>query len=65
MCVPVGLSKPPMAMPIQSRSIGSQKSEAPQVPQKPRRTFSDERYQVTLSAPWMVTAERGTSVDTK
>ena len=54
-----------MAMPIQSRSIGSQKSEAPQVLQKPRRTFSEERYQVTLSTPWTVTAERGTSVETK
>ena len=54
-----------MATPIQSCfawSIGSKKSEEPHVEQKPRRTFSEERNQVTLSAPWIVKAERGTSV---
>src|SRR5262245_1484407 len=52
-------------MPIQSFSIGSQNNEEPQVEQNPRRTFSDERNQPRRSAPWMVTAARGTSVDTK
>src|SRR5581483_1984532 len=61
----VGLSKAPMARPIQSLWIGSQKSEEPQVAQKPRRTFSDDWNQVTWSAPWMETAARGTSVETK
>jgi hypothetical protein len=37
----------------------------PHLEQKPRRTLSDEKYQVTLSPPWIVTAERGKSVDTK
>jgi hypothetical protein len=43
--------------------MGSQNSAEPQVEQNPRRTFSDDWYQVTLSAPWMVTAERGMSVE--
>src|SRR5271156_5838616 len=54
-----------MAMPIQSLWIGSQNREEPQAEQKPRRTFSLERNHVTLSPPWTVTAERGTSVDAK
>jgi hypothetical protein len=33
--------------------------------QKPLRAFSDDWNQVTFSAPWIVTAARGTSVDTK
>src|SRR5581483_5894886 len=52
----VDLSKAPMARPIQSLWIGSQKSEEPQVAQKPRRTFSDDWNQVTWSAPWRETA---------
>ena len=40
-CVPVGLSNAPMATPVQSFWIGSQKGDAPQVLQKPR-TFSEE-----------------------
>jgi hypothetical protein len=35
------------------------------VEQNPRRTFSDERYQVIASPPWTVTAARGTPVDAK
>lgn len=42
---------------------GSQNSEEPQVEQNPRRTFSEERYQVRYSPPSIVNAERGTSVD--
>ncbi len=34
----------------------------PQVRQKPRRTFSDERYQVMFSVPSSVTRSRGMSV---
>lgn len=40
-----------MATPIQSFLIGSQKSDEPHVEQKPRLAFSEERYQVRLSAP--------------
>ena len=54
-----------MAMPMKSRKTGSQNSDEPQTEQKPRRTFSDERYQEILSSPRMVTAVRGMSVETK
>src|SRR5262249_35187005 len=57
--VPVGVSNAPMARPIQSFSTGSQNSDEPHVAQKPRRTFSDERYHVTFSPPCTVTAARG------
>ena len=52
-------------MPIQSClfwSIGSKNSDAPHLVQKPRLTFSEEWYQVIFSEPWIVSAERGTSV---
>ena len=52
-----------MAIAIQSFSIGSQNSEAPQVEQNPRCIFSEERNQATLNSPSILTALRGTSVD--
>ena len=61
--MPVGLSNAPMAIAIQSFSIGSQNSEAPQVEQNPRCTFSEERNQATLNSPSILTALRGTSVE--
>jgi hypothetical protein len=61
--VPVGASNAPIATPIVSLWIGSQKSVAPQVEQKPRCTFSDERYHATLNSPSTLSAVRGTSVD--
>ena len=61
--MPVGCSKAPIAIAMVSRPIGSQNRKDPQVEQKPRRTFSDERYQVTASPPWTVTAARGRSVE--
>jgi len=61
--VSVGRSNAPMATAIVSFLIGSQKREEPHVEQKPRCTFSEERNQVRLSAPWIVKAARETSVD--
>ena len=52
-----------MATAIQSLSIGSQNSEAPQVEQNPRCTLSEERNQATLNSPSILSAVRGTSVD--
>lgn len=65
MWVSLAPSMAPSAMPIQSRCSGSQNSEAPQRLQKPRRTFSEEWYQVTWSPPCTVTAAFGTSLETK
>src|SRR5688572_26728566 len=65
MWVPVGASKAPMAIEIESCSIGSQNSEAPQVEQNPRWTLSEERNQATLNSPSILSALRGTSVDTQ
>jgi hypothetical protein len=59
------VSKAPMAMPVQSRPMGSQNSDEPQVAQKPRRTRSSSWYHLRCSSPRIVTAARGTSVDTK
>jgi len=52
-------------MPVQSRPIGSQKSEEPHREQNPRRTLFDDWNQVIFWSPSIVTDERGTSVDTK
>src|SRR4051794_40606823 len=52
-------------MPIQSRATGSQNNDDPQIEQNPRRAFSDDWNQLTLSSPRMVTADFGTSVDAK
>ena len=60
-----GGSNAPIAIPIQSFWIGSQNREEPHLEQNPRRTFSEERNQVTLSPPRTVKAARGTSVDAK
>ncbi len=38
---PVGVSKAPSEIDVQSRSSGSQNSHDPQVSQEPRRTFAD------------------------
>ncbi len=46
-------------------SIGSQKSEEPQILQNPRCTFSEERNQVRFSAPTILKDERATSVETQ
>jgi hypothetical protein len=54
-----------MAMAIQSRWRGSQKSEAPQTEQKPRLTVPDDWYQRTFSPPFTLTRSRGTSVEAK
>ncbi len=54
-----------MAIPIQSRAIGSQNRDDPQIEQKPRRAFAEDWYQVTLSSPWIVTLARDTSVEAK
>src|SRR5688572_9922749 len=61
--VSVGLSKAPIATAIRSLATGSQKRKDPQTAQNPRRTFSDERNQVSCSAPWTVSAVRGMSVE--
>ena len=61
-CVSVGVSKAPMATPIQSWWSGSQKSDEPQVEQKPRRAFSPAN-QWTLSEPVIVKQLLGTSVE--
>src|SRR4029079_14298948 len=63
--VSVGVSNAPMAIPVQSRSNGSQNSGDPHTEQKPRRAVSEDLNQVILSAPRTRTAERGTSVQAK
>jgi hypothetical protein len=52
-----------MAMPILARPSASQNSADPQLEQKPRRTFSDERNQLTCSEPVIDRSSRGMSVD--
>jgi len=59
----VGVSKLPMAIPIQSRCVGSQNRDDPHREQKPRRTFADDGYQANALSPRMVSAALGTSVD--
>src|SRR3990167_6013428 len=64
-CVPDGPSTAPTAIPIQSRNTGSQNRVEPQVPQKPRRTFSEDWNQRRDSSPVTVSADFGTSVEAK
>ena len=59
--VPVGVSNAPIATPMKSRKIVSQNNDDPQTPQKPRRTFAEDWYQLT--APVTVNAALATSVE--
>src|SRR5438552_4674463 len=64
-CVPVGDSKAPIAIEVQSRASGSQKRNEPQFEQKPRRTSTEDWYQVRCCAPLSVRFLRATLVEAK
>lgn len=51
--------------PITSQKMGPQNKLDPQVLPKSRRSWGEDVYQVILSAPWMVNAVLGITVETK
>lgn len=63
--MPVGRSNAPIATAIQSRCEGSQKSEEPHSPQKPRRICCEDWNHLSASVPDNDSADFGTSVEAK
>jgi len=57
--------KEPKATEVQSRKTGSQNNQHPHFEQKPRRTFSEDWYQVMFSSPVSSSADLGRFAEAK